>query len=109
MSWLEYICVLARMYVCPGQQTSVSWLEYICVMASRHACRFPSIPYRFDKIFATIPLEIDGGIGFDGGVLIYSLQKNDGEILIHLSENLLKDSDLFSINLVVRVLSFLTN
>ena len=30
------------------------------------------IPHGFDERVAIIPFEIDGGIGFDGGVLIYS-------------------------------------
>ena len=33
-------------------------------------------PYRFDEKVIIIPSEIDGGIGFDGGVLIYSPPPN---------------------------------
>ena len=44
---------------------------------------FLLIPHGFDERVAIIPFEIDGGIGFDGGVLIYSLQSIDGGIPIH--------------------------
>ena len=35
---------------------------------------FRSIVCRFGEKVAIIPFEVDGGIGFDGGVLIDSLQ-----------------------------------